>query len=38
MRIYGNKRVIVLYKDIPEMINCKMKCPEITTYAKTPMK
>ena len=37
-RIYEIQGVIVFYKDSLQMVNFKMKCLEITTYAKTPMK
>ena len=30
--------IIVFYENILQMINFKIKCPKITTYAKTPMK
>ena len=36
--IYEIHGVIVFHKDSHQMVNFKMKCLEITTYAKTPMK
>ena len=36
--MYEIQGVIVFYKDSLQMVNFKMKCLEITTYAKTPMK
>ena len=36
--IYEIQGMIVFYKDSLQMINFKMKCPDITTYTKTPLK